>query len=258
MLDAAQIDRFVRDGYVRLEAAFDRDLAEAARAILWRDSGCRPDDPSTWTKPVIRLGQYHQPVFVEAANAPRLHAAFDQLVGPGRWQRRGTLGTFPIRFPSLEDPGDAGWHVDPSFATDDPDFMSWRVNVISKGRALLMLFLFSDVGEDDAPTLIRAGSHLEIARRLHPFGHEGLTLRALAASGFSETAGCEERRATGQAGDVYLCHPFLVHSAQPHRGSRPRFMAQPPLLPAEPIAIERVDGAYSAVERAIRRAIQPD
>ncbi|MFI0371572.1 hypothetical protein ACH35V_27220 [Actinomadura sp. 1N219] len=58
------------------------------------------------------------------------------------------------------------------------------------------------------------------------------------------------RLATGRAGDVYLCHPFLVHAAQPHRGTRPRFMAQPPLVPSGPlpetspvrIAIERGRG----------------
>ncbi len=34
--------------------------------------------------------------------------------------------------------------------------------------------------------------------------------------------------ATGHAGDVYLCHPFLVHAASwPHRGTRPRVIAQP-------------------------------
>ncbi len=40
--------------------------------------------------------------------------------------------------------------------------------------------------------------------------------------------------ATGDAGTVYLCHPFLVHAAQPHHGERPRVLAQPPLLPADP------------------------
>ena len=34
--------------------------------------------------------------------------------------------------------------------------------------------------------------------------------------------------ATGRAGDVYLCHPFIVHTATwPHRGTVPRLMAQP-------------------------------
>lgn len=36
---------------------------------------------------------------------------------------------------------------------DSPDFMEWRVNVKSSRRALLMLFLFSDVVPDDAPSL---------------------------------------------------------------------------------------------------------
>jgi hypothetical protein len=67
------------------------------------------------------------------------------LVGPRRWHPRMNLGTFPVRFPSPDDPGDAGWHIDVSFATDPNDFLAWRANVTSKGRALL-LFLFSDVG----------------------------------------------------------------------------------------------------------------
>ena len=30
------------------------------------------------------------------------------------------------------------------------------------------------------------------------------------------------------AGDVYLCHPFLVHAATwPHTGTTPRFIGQP-------------------------------
>ena len=128
---------------------------------------------------------YGQAPFVDAANTPVLHAAFDQLVGQGRWLRRDSLGTFPVRFPSPDDPGDAGWHVDVSFGYDHPDFLEWRVNIRSRGRALLMLFLFSDVGEDDAPTRIRVGSHLEMARRLAPAGEAGLSLRELAADGFA-------------------------------------------------------------------------
>ena len=34
--------------------------------------------------------------------------------------------------------------------------------------------------------------------------------------------------AAGRAGDVFLCHPFLVHAAPwPHTGRQPRIMAQP-------------------------------
>ena len=62
----------------------------------------------------------------------------------------------------------------------------------------------------------------------------------------------EEVIATGRAGTVYLCHPFLVHAAQPHRGINPRFIAQPPLYPRAPFELTRSDGEYSLVEQAIR------
>jgi hypothetical protein len=252
-LIATQIRDFIETGFVRIDEAFPRALADEGRAILWRDTGCDPHDPSTWTRPVVRLGNYDQPPFAQAANTPVLRAAFDALVGPGRWLPRGSLGTFPVRFPSLEDPGDAGWHVDASFAgeaSDPADFFSWRVNLVSRGRALLMLFLFSDVNQHDAPTRIRVGSHLDVARQLARFGDEGLRFVDIDTS-----IARPEVLATGAAGTVYLCHPFLVHAAQLHRGTTPRFMAQPPLLPAEPFQLDRADGDYSPVELAIRSAL---
>lgn len=252
-LTPAQIDAFAADGFVRLDNAFPRALADEAAAILWRDAGCDPADPASWHSPVIRLGQYGQPVFREAANTPPLHAAFDQLVGAGRWLRPRAVGTFVLRFPSPDAPNDDGWHIDVSFGTESPDFLDWRANVASRGRALLMLFLFSDVGADDAPTRIRAGSHIDIARQLAPAGEAGLTLRDLVADGFAGSAYRREVLATGSAGTVYLCHPFLVHAAQPHRGTRPRILAQPPLLPAMPLDPWRADAA--PVEAAIRDAL---
>jgi hypothetical protein len=73
--------------------------------------------------------------------------AFDQLVGPGRWRPRHHPSLFVIRFPSTDDPGDTGRHIDGSFDVGG----EWWVNLHSRGRALLMLFLFTDVGPDDAP-----------------------------------------------------------------------------------------------------------
>jgi hypothetical protein len=254
VLNDAQIRHFIDNGFIRIDEAFRHSLADDARSILWRDLGCDPADPATWTKPVIRLGMYSEKPFVDAANTPTLHAAYDQLVGVGRWQPCMAMGTFPVRFPSPDDPGDAGWHVDMSFDWEKPDFMDWRVNVNSKGRALLMLFLFSDVGEKDAPTRIRVGTHLDIARMLAPAGETGLTTRELIAR-IPETEGLPEVLATGEAGTVYLCHPFLVHAAQPHRGTTPRFMAQPPLLPRAALRLDRTDDTYSPVETAIRRAL---
>lgn len=255
-LDQEQIDSFITNGFVRLDDAFPRELAANGRAILWAATGCDPDNRNTWTRPVIRLGDFSQPPFREAVNTPVLRSAYDQLIGEGRWLPRGSLGTFPVRFPSDEEPGDDGWHIDVSFAGDDArDFFDGRANIVSKGRALLMLFLFSDVGEDDAPTRIRVGSHLEVARYLAPAGDAGRSLRHMIADRPDWFDTGREALATGPAGTVYLCHPFLVHAAQKHRGKEVKFMAQPPLLPKEPLELERADGAYSPVEQAIRLAI---
>lgn len=253
MLTEAQIGAFVLDGFVRLDDVFSADIAQQARSALWADMGLSPDEPGGWTRPVARLGHYGHGPFREAANAAVLHRAFDQLVGPERWRPPATLGTFVIRFPSKEPPGDDGWHIDAGFGEEAPDFLDWRANIASRGRALLMLFLFSDVDEDEAPTRIRAGSHRDIARQLAAADEAGMTLRELAADGFACSAHRPERLATGPAGTVYLCHPFLVHAGQPHRGARPRFLAQPPLLPASRLSPEC---GPSPVERAIRHALE--
>ncbi len=249
-----QAESFIRDGFLKIEHAVPPSLVEEVCKVIWRDSGCTPN-PATWKAPVIRLGEYVQETFVKAANTPILHQAFDTLVGKGRWAPRMSLGSFPLRFPHHELPQDDGWHVDASFPGPNPnDYMQWRINVHSKGRALLMLFLFSDVSEDDAPTRIRVGSHREVARILEPFGDEGLSFLKLAQRA-ENTSHCSEALATGSAGTVYLCHPFLVHAAQAHRGHVPRIMAQPPLFPKEPITLARPDQTYSAVELAIREAL---
>jgi len=257
-LSLAQIDSFVADGFVRLDNAFPRDIADECRSILWAATGCDPDDPSTWTKPVIRIASRDDPPFRAAINTPRLHAAFDQLVGPGRWAPRQDIGTFPIRFPSSDEPGDDGWHIDVSYGWRERpnDFLSWKANIYSRDRALLLLFLFSDVGEEDAPTRIRVGSHLQIARELAPAGEAGLSLRQIAADGLASTASCPEARATGPAGTVYLCHPFLVHAAQRHRGVRPKFMAQPALPLRSPLILEGAERDVSPVAQAIRHALK--
>ena len=243
-----QIEAFIRDGFIRLEAAFPRTLAAQCRRLLWAETRLDPGDPATWQQPVVRLSGSDAAPFTRAANTLRLRAAFDQLVGKGRWHPRRGLGTFPIRFPSATDPGDAGWHIDGSF----PMKGTYYANLWSHERALLMLFLFSDVGPDDAPTRIRVGSHLDVPRVLAIAGNNGMPFGHVV----SLLPGVHRRRlalATGRAGDVYLCHPFLVHAATwPHRGTTPRFMAQPPLTPVAPFQLHRVDGDYSPVETAVR------
>ncbi|MDH6120644.1 phytanoyl-CoA dioxygenase family protein [Kitasatospora sp. GAS204B] len=253
-----QIERFVTEGFVHLPEAFPRELADECRAFLWRETGLDPEDPATWTQPVVRLDGYGDAPFRQAAGTPRLHAAFDQLVGPGRWLPRTGLGTFPIRFPHPQDPGDAGWHVDGSYTP--PGEQGYWLNLRSRDRALLMLFLFSDVDADSAPTRIKVGSHLDVPPFLEPHGERGVNLFELCGAmdevGKLDSPDRPQALATGRAGDVYLCHPFLIHGAQSHHGTVPRFLAQPPLLSTAPLDLDRADGAHSPVERAVRLGLR--
>jgi len=257
-LSDQQREQFVRDGFVKTEAAFPAEIAQEVRAILWQETGCDPEDPRTWTRPVVRLADCAQEPFRKAANTEVLHAAFDDLVGENRWVPRESLGGFVIRFPHPDDPGDTGWHVDASFPPADAvdSYFDWRINVRSKGRALLMLFLFSDATAQDAPTRIRLGSHLTVARLLAPAGEGGMSMMDLSRLADRETEGMPEATTTGAAGTVYLCHPFLVHAGQAHHGHVPRFLAQPPLYPRVRFELEREDGGYSLVETAIRLGLQ--
>lgn len=256
ILGEKEIEQFILDGFVRMDKAFSQETAGAVLDILWKGLPFDRSDPSTWTEPVVRLGMYSQQPFIHSINSRNLYSAFDQLVGEGKWIPCQSVGIFPIRFPSAQQANDTGKHVDASFPGNDPsNYFEWRVNVKSKGRALLMLILYSDVGENDAPTVIYKGSHRDVAGLLYKEGDYGLSFMEL-ADRLDELPNREEVYATGKAGTVYLCHPFLVHSAQAHQGKTPKFMAQPPLLLRSELTISNSEQGYSPVEEAIRLGME--
>lgn len=230
VLSKQQTDNFINHGYIRIDDAFSKTTADAVVDILWNDIPFDRNSPNTWTEPVVRLGMYSQNPFTDSVNTPLLYKIFDELVGPDRWLPCRSVGTFPVRFPSNKEPNDTGMHVDVSFPGAEPaNYFEWRSNIYSKGRALLMLVLYSDVAETDAPTLLLEGSHLHVARMLQPNGDEGLSFMEI-ANRLDTLPVPPVVKATGNAGAIYLCHPFMVHAAQAHYGRTPKFMAQPPLL----------------------------
>ena len=117
-----------------------------------------------------------------------------------------------------------------------------------------MLFLFSDVGKSDAPTILKVSSHLDVARILEPAGERGLSFVELSGK-LDSLPKRGEVWATGKAGTVYLCHPFIVHAAQDHHGLTPKFMAQPPLFLKNEFNIHRPGGQLCPVEKAIVKGL---
>ncbi|HMJ78674.1 MAG TPA: hypothetical protein VK507_22010, partial [Iamia sp.] len=204
-------------------------------------------------RPVVRITGRHAGLFAEPGLAPRLITATDAIVGGGRWVVQHGMGTFPIRVPHPDEPGDDGWHIDVSLPPDDDpdtvDYSRWGVNARSDGRAVLWLLLFSEIGVDDAPTRIRVGSHLEVARALAPTGDA-----TTSPYPFPPLDHLPIALATGSPGDGFLCHPFLVHAAQRHRGDRPRVIAQPGRPWTDRPDPDRPAAGRNAVEEAIHRS----
>jgi hypothetical protein len=243
-------ETFVRDGYVAVRGAFSERTARACRDVIWDTlgrQGLSRVDRATWTRPLVRIGCPEGEPFAEAGTSPALTAAYDELIGAGRWTRRaGVGGTVPVRFPSEEYPGEVGYHIEGSWWGG----MQWWANVRSRMRGLLALFLFSDVGPEDAPTRLILGSHLYVPPVLAPAGETGMASGDVAAKLRPSVLCRRSAEATGRAGDVYLCHPFIVHTATwPHRGTTPRMVAQPGVEVPGGFALDGSD--RSPVARAI-------
>ncbi|MBO0819884.1 MAG: phytanoyl-CoA dioxygenase family protein [Nocardiopsaceae bacterium] len=256
MLTGDEIAAFVEDGFVAIRGAVPGDIVRECQDMIWSrlaEQGLRRDEPGTWNSPVVRIPCPEGGPFAAAGTRPLVREACDQLIGRGRWLPvQGLGGTIPVRFPSAEDPGDAGWHLEASYEKNG----GWRVNIRSRARGLLALYLFTEVDADSAPTRIRPGSHRDAARVLAPAGEEGMAWMDAAQAAAKASEHRPTVLATGQAGDVFLCHPFLVHAASwPHTGTAPKLMAQPgvllhdqfpltgPLAPAERPIAEQVHRA---------------
>jgi hypothetical protein len=245
-LGVVDVDTFIRDGYVAIRGAVDGETVTACQELIWdalASRGMHRDDPATWP-PLAEIGDLRAGPFAVAGMSPALVAAYDELIGPGRWSPLTDVGAaVVVRFPS-EDRANAGYHIEGSYCGPGGHW----VNVRSRARGLLALFLFTDVGPDDAPTRLMCGSHLTVPQFLAPYGEDGAKADA---EFWRPSALClPVAHATGSAGDVFLCHPFIVHTATwPHRGTGPRMIAQPAVHVADGFAVDGSDA--SPVARAI-------
>ncbi len=232
------IEEFRENGFVRVAGAFDAETSNACVKAIedeLRAQSIDPRTPFTWTKPVIRIQCPEGPAFATTGTSPRLWSLYDALLGKETWvKRRAVGGTVPVRFPSESDPGDAGWHIDGSYEVNG----RYYVNVHSRARALLALFLFTNVTEYDAPTEIIVGSYRDIPPILQRYGSHGVFFGDVMPSVPESTLDRPRAYAIGHAGDVFVCHPFVIHRATwPHRGKTPRIIAQPEVGHREQFAL---------------------
>ena len=126
-----------------------------------------------------------------------------------------------VRFPAEGERANAGYHIEGSYAPPDGEPGRYWVNIRSRARGLLALFLFTDACRHDAPTRLLCGSHLAVPRFLAPYGEAGTDSDA---DFWRPSALCMTgAHATGKAGDVSCairswCTRRRGHTVAPGRG----------------------------------------
>jgi hypothetical protein len=233
------VDEFADNGFLKLDQAAPREIADAARQLIWAQIGLSEDRPESWNAPVVWAADLTGAgPFGVLVGSRKLADALDAVCGAGGWQPRGALGNIPVRFPVPPVVDDRGWHVDLNTPRRDG---TWAVS--GRPHTVLLLTLLSDVGPADAPTRIRVGSHRDVAEILDEKLFDANEIGPIvdAASVDREVA-----LATGAPGDMYLVHPFTVHAADEHRGRTPRFMAQAPVVLSEPLNPQAESALVSA------------
>jgi hypothetical protein len=270
-LSPAEIEQFLTDGFIVIHRAFDPELARR-----WREDANRrireephrwvrgydpddearslrhysPEDPSTWTWGRIDL---HGPETLAIDEfAPRAWGAIcDLLGGPTRVETRSWTNYLIINLCDDTEldfdqppPGWISWHI------DDPG-PAMRLDNVRNG--LVGIALFDRLLPSSGNTWLVPDSIPRVARILaaHPEGVDFVADR-----GNRITAECERfHEVVGEAGDILLMHPFMMHSGSPNRSGRIRWMSNPMVYLNEPLDPFRPDPELSPVERAIQRAL---
>jgi hypothetical protein len=225
------IDAFVDDGYVVLRGAVPAELCALIRG--------RFDVPDAvgWHLDQRRVADL--PLLADALTDP-VRSAFDALIGAGRWTLPGIWG-FPWRLPG---PVVSQWHIDGDW---------FHHHLHSNEQVLTPIFLWHDVGDHDGPTLLAPGSHRAVARILAAHEPDGIPAdRILEVISTAIPTVDRPVAATGSAGDVWICHPWLAHAINPVAPAAPRLISNVCVHGREPLSFEE---PRNAVERAVAHVL---
>jgi hypothetical protein len=243
-LTTDQRDQFEREGVVRLPGFVEAAAIAAMAGALWRDLearlGARRDAPETWTmarpahfQALIRNGAF------DRLDTPAMRGLADVLLGPAAQTAERTRALPLVTFPSPQfDLPQASWHFDLPGDAYRPPLPGLRLFVILERLA-----------PRGGGTLYVAGAHrlalaiLEAEGRSLPSAALRRRLKAahpwferlLATPGGQVEAWLDRparvedievcvREMTGEAGDLILMHPLMLHGLAHNAGDRPRLM----------------------------------
>lgn len=244
-LTEKEVEDFIRDGFLVVREAFPRDLAGEIVDLVWQEAPIDRHDRSTWSKARHTIERTFVNDTTRRLYTERIHHAFDDLLGEGRYPLTEQLGYSLINLPGFDSQPwrGQGWHVDGAH---------FHHHVHSKEQGLVGLFLFTDIFPEGGGTAVRPGSHRIVAKLLQEAEPNGLSCTELAVQTASAAEHLPVLEVTGEAGDMVVMHPFTYHGSSSNCGDRVRIAANICIQLHEEMNLQRANpDDYSPVEKAI-------
>ncbi|KDQ06571.1 hypothetical protein BOTBODRAFT_121296 [Botryobasidium botryosum FD-172 SS1] len=255
-LSAQQREHFLEHGWVRIPNAIPKEHVELFSSNVWIRLGYDPEDKSTWKQEKVHMPRHRQ--IPTKDFAPIAWGAMCELLGGedrvathidiAYTSGDSLICNFGSEYWENHDisPRDFdNWHVDGDWFTHFLD---------SPEQGLVVIQLYNDIIPRAGPTWIVEDGLSYVCKWLHdhPHGDDTKSLCRDPETGVpvDEIKACERFvELTGNAGDVFLCHPFMPHSASKNHLRIPRFITNPPVSLKEPFNYNRTNPEdYSLVE----------
>jgi hypothetical protein len=250
MLSAAQRSEFDERGIVRLAGAVDRRIAAALREEVLALVAARrlvpePPAPGFTITPsrTARVANAHG--FAEVWGSGVI-SAIDEVLGPGTWHAPKHAGqilamTYPLRDATWQLPHKT-WHLDyqaPGAARGIPGVQVFLCvdRVEPKGGATLVAAgtprLIDAIRRREGPDWSGRSAEVRGALRREVPWFDGLCsvrpgedriARFMSGSTAFDGGSLQVVELTGEAGDVWAMHPWMLHNLSQNCGARPRMV----------------------------------
>ena len=277
LLTREEAEHFVAKGYVLVRNAFNRDFAEQIVDHAWDELRERHeverDSPETWLRregqpspytAYYRVGSHERRMRLKDEAPTAFQAQVDVVGGSHRLPKNGdhlsfgfdsiaNLGLYDEsvwRAPCREAPG---WHK---------DGWHFRHFLDSPEQGLLTVPIYSDIQPRSGATVIATDSIGPVSRKLaaHP---EGFHADSVQGGGYLIPYLADQcndfQELMGNAGDMAILHPFMLHRVNRNPSDRHRFIANIAVVLNEPMRFDRpAEESYSLAELAVLRALQQD
>ena len=286
LLSREQAWHFVEHGYVRIPAAFGKELAATVREQAWRDlrekHGVSEQNPSGWG---VTQGANGIPGYVRTAGsgrkftlrteAPRAFRALADVVGgaerlPHGGERLawgdGAIANLGGGEPTAPGSGGTEDRTSTNAVPIEARQRSWHKDgwhfrhfLDSPEQGLLVVPIYSDILPQSGGTRIATDSIAPVARLLAS-NPQGFHADSVQGAGYLIPGLVEQcsrfQELTGETGDMAILHPYMLHRPCANPSTRPRFIANAALVLAEPMRFDRPrHETCSLVELAVLRAL---